>query len=222
MNINSKRCIFLLILVLTFFCTLSAKNVSPATNMLKSAIFPGWGELSVGHKSGYTLMAAEIILWSAKYYYLEESDFKETASFKYAIKYAHINPSKDYDESYFGHLKKYTSSGYEAGGYNAHILAEAEKIEDPVAREEYIQNNIYSDEYYWNWDNKDKKKQYGVLRKRILQYSDYVQVFTGVIIANHIFSAIHSMRISSKLKRLEFKVGFDKDLNPGLFCRYQF
>ena len=190
--------------------------------MLKSAIFPGWGELSVGHKSGYTLIAAEIILWSAKYYYLEESDFKETASFKYAIKYAHIDPSKDYDESYFGHLKKYTSSGYEAGGYNAHILAEAEKIEDPVAREEYIQNNIYSDEYYWNWDNKDKKKQYGVLRKRILQYSDYVQVFTGVIIANHIFSAIHSMRISSKLKRLESKVGFDKDLNPGLFCRYQF
>ena len=205
------------------FSSLISKEINPRISFLKSAILPGWGELSLGNKSGYVLLTTELIFWSSRFYYLEEADLKEKASYIYALKYAHINPG-NYSDEYFFHLSRYESSGYETGGYNAYIveLAKSKFPDDPEAQTEYINANIYSDEYFWQWDNNDTKHEYSILRKRITQYTDYAKAFMGAIIANHIISAINSARISSKLKRLNANVQFDSNLNPILSIRYNF
>jgi hypothetical protein len=194
------------------------------TSFLKSAILPGWGELSNNHRSGYAFMTAEFMLWFSKYYFSNESKLYDKASTLYAIKYAHINASMSYDEEYYDNLRRFLSSGYESGGYNADVVLKAKYIypDDLIKQQEYILANIYEDDFFWQWDDKDKQRDYKIMRKRITQHSDYSKSVTGFIILNHLASAFNSTRISAKLKRLEFRATFDDTFSPGLACRYQF
>ena len=199
-----------------------AEDFNPRIALLKSAILPGWGEISLGDKTGYIFLTTEFIFWSSKIYFNEEEKLKEKEAYNYALKYAHIDPHNNYDETYYYNISRFTSSGFEPGGYNAYVVQQAENIEDPILKQEYIQNNIYSDEYYWNWDNKDKMHEYGVKRKDASHFADYAKTIGGAIIANHIFSAINSLRVSSKLKKMNLSIYFDRNMNPNLICSYKF
>ncbi|MCD4796032.1 MAG: hypothetical protein K8R49_02535 [Candidatus Cloacimonetes bacterium] len=221
MNFTFK---LILLIVIAFVCTsLLAEEINPRINILKSAVIPGWGELSSKNSSGYIFLATELMFWSSHFYFIQEAELKDKASYNYAVKYAHIEPG-DYSDQYFYHLTRYENYGFETGGYNAHIVETAKNKypDDPVAQTEYINANIYSDDFFWEWDNDDRKHDYSILRKRITQYNDYAKAFTGAIIANHIISMINSARISSKLKRLNAGVQFDSNMNPMIICNYRF
>ncbi len=221
MSTNSK--IIILSIILLLVLPLSAQEkVSPQKAFLKSAILPGWGELSLGNNSGYAFLTTEILLWAANFYFGEEEDLKYKEAFNYAIKYAHIGASNSGNDTYLYHLTKYTSSGFDAGGYNAAILEQAESIEDPLEREEFIQNNIYPDNLYWEWDSKDRMRRYKIMRKDAGIYSDYAKSIGGVIIANHIISAINALRVGAKKNRTSFQVTFDREMNPQFLCTYKF
>jgi hypothetical protein len=220
MNTNSKFLLFILITVF-FFVSLNAKEISPRTAFLRSALIPGWGEISQGNNSGYFLLATEVLLWSSIFYFNEEEDLLLKESYNYAIRYAHIDPQSDFDNDFLYHLSRYNSSGYEAGGYNAYIIEQAETIEDPLEKQEFIENNIYSDALFWEWDSKENRRQYGIKRKDSSHFNDYAKAVTGVIIANHIVSAINSIRINRK-NRLDVKVSFNGKFDPVLLLNYQF
>ena len=162
----SKQLILTLIFLLTAG-TIFTSEISSRTAFLRSALIPGWGEITQGRSSGYINLAAEFFLWSSIFYFNEEEDLLLKESFNYAVKYAHIDPQADITDEYLYHLTKYNSSGYEAGGYNAYIVEQAEDIEDPVARQEFIENNIYPDELNWEWDSKENRRQYGI-KQRLL------------------------------------------------------
>ena len=220
MSTNSKLIVLLLVLLM-ISASLYPKEISPRSAFLRSALIPGWGELSQGNNSGYFMLTAEILLWSSIFYFNEEEDLLLKESFNYAVKYAHIDPDSDIDDDYLYHLTRYNSSGFDAGGYNSYIIEQAESIEDPEERQEFIANNIYPDELFWEWDSKENRRQYGIKRKNSTHFTDYAKAVTGVIIANHIFSAVNSIRISKKNK-IDLKISFNSDLDPMILVNYKF
>lgn len=201
-----------------------AKEINTKTYMLRSALIPGWGELAADNKSGFIFLASEVLLLSSYFYYIEEADLKEKASFNYAVKYAHVDPNIDLTDEYYYHMSRYMSSDFDAGGYNAYIveIAKARYPDDPEAQTQYIEENSYSDDEYWGWDDEDKQNNYSILRKRITQYGDYAKALTGAVIANHIISALNAFRISSHLKNLNAQVQFDSNMNPVFTLQYNF
>jgi hypothetical protein len=203
---------------------LFSQQINSRKQFLKSALVPGWGELSMQKKSGYAFLAAELMMWSAVFYFDQETDLKEKAYKNYAIKFAHIDPQGDFDEDYYYRLSKYISYGYNSGGYNAHIVEEAMSKfpDDPVAQSEYIQEYSYSEDYYWEWDDKDHRHDFAIMRKRVTEYKSYIKGITGGILANHLISAINSLLTANKINKLELGMEFNKDLNPTLTLSYKF
>lgn len=212
-------------MVITFLSSsLFPQQINSKKQFLKSALIPGWGELSMQNNSGYVFLAAELMMWSTTFYFNEEAKLKDKASINYAIQYAHIDPAGDYNEDFYYHLSRYIDYGYETGGYNAHIVevAMAKFPDDQAAQSEYIQTNSYSEDFYWNWDNKIRKHDYAIMRKRITEYNSYISGISGVIIANHLISAINSLLLANKINRLEMGMEFNSEMNPTLTLSYKF
>ena len=224
MNTVSRRKFVLVLLVLSITFLVTAEEISIRKSMFRSALVPGWGELSVGNKSGLIFLASEILLLSSRFYFVEEADLKEKASYNFAVKYAHISAELDLSDEHYYHMTRYLNSGFETGGYNANIVEIAKALypDDLLAQTQYIEENAYSDDEYWAWDDKFKQKDYSILRKRITQYGDYVKAITGAVIANHIFSALNAFRSSSRLKNLNAQVLLDSKMNPILTLQYKF
>ena len=224
MNTVSKTKVVIILIFLIIFSTLFAGENTGRKYFFRSLLLPGWGELSQKNSSGSIFLTSELLFLSSRYYFLEEAYLKDKASFNYAVKFAHIDPNTDHSNEYFFHLKKYDSSGYETGGYNAYIVELAKNLypEDMEAQTAYINANVYSDEYFWQWDDDNKQHEYAILRKRIIQYNDYAKTLIGAILANHLISAINSLRINSKLKRLQAGIEFNSNMDPLISIKYSF
>ncbi|MCD6176967.1 MAG: hypothetical protein J7K29_03930 [Candidatus Cloacimonetes bacterium] len=224
MNTVFNRKVLLILILISITSFTVAKEVNIKTHMLRSALIPGWGELAAGNKTGLIFLASEIVLLSSRFYFLEEADLKAKASFNYAVKYAHINPNIDIADEYYYHLSRYMNSGFNTGGYNAYIveIAKARFPDDQEAQTQYIEENEYSDDEYWGWDDSIKQNKYSILRKRITQYGDYAKAITGAVIANHIISALNAFRVSSRLKNLNAQVQLDNNMNPIFTLQYKF
>lgn len=224
MNTVFNKKLILILLLLTIASLTIAKEINTKTYMLRSALIPGWGELAADNKSGLVFIASEVILLSSRFFFLEEADLKEKASFNYAVKYAHIDPNIDLTDEYYYHMSRYTSSGFDTGGYNAYIveIAKARYPDDPEAQTQYIEENSYPDDQYWEWDNDVRQREYSTLRKKITHYGDYAKALTGAVIANHIISALNAFRISSHLKNLNAQIQLDSKMNPIFTLQYDF
>ena len=204
--------------------SLFSQQLNPKKQFLKSALIPGWGELAMQKKSGYIFLAAELAMWGVTFYFNEESDLKNKASINYAIQYANIDPGGDYDSDFYYHLSKYNTYGYNTGGYNASIVEEAmaRYPDDQAAQSNYIQANSYSEDFYWEWDDRAKRHDYAIMRKRITEYKSYIKGISGGIIANHIVSAVNSLLLANKLNRVELGMEFNTDMNPTVTISYKF
>jgi len=227
MNTNSK--LYAVLLIILLLGSLQA-TPSPKIAFLKSAILPGWGQLESGSKSGLFFLTSEVLLWSTKYYYDNEADLKETASKKYAINFAGIDPEGSYNDDYFYLLTRYNSSGYESGGYNSFVYLNEPQPEDFEEEDDfeeayqnyYAENTLISENKSWLWKSREHRHDYAILRKRIIQYGDYSQTMVGVIIANHLVSAIHAALVSRKASKFDVSVSMDNQFRPRLNCQYRF
>lgn len=220
------------ILVVIFLFSAMCLHAAPsrkAKSFLKSIIVPGWGELSNGDKAGYVHLAAEVLLFSTKYYYQKQADIATTNAEDYALKYSGIQ-SMDISEQHKIDLGKYDSSGYGTNGYNSFVLqgmnynypnlSDQEKID-------YLAENTYSDELGWNWDSGAHRAKYRVYRKDNQDFSDKAKVMTSAIVLNHLASGIHSMistaRYNKKHKQqVSFGVSADKTDNLILTATLRF
>ncbi len=208
--------------------TVTASQPSVFPTIMKSAIIPGWGELSMGNSSGYIFLLSEILLWSGRYYFLEEVKLREEESYVYALQYAGLQ-SGDYDAEFLHLLTKYNSSGFEAGGYNEMILQRARSLypDDPAAQNQYIHDNAILDEsLFWSWETREDRRLYSIMRKNADHNRDYAKAVVGVIVANHIVSVINSARIATAQRREQrLQIGFDYDhrsFTPLLKAAYSF
>ncbi len=215
---TSKKSILIIIIIL-FGTMLSAEN--GRKNMLKSLIIPGWGQLSSGSSTGYVFIASETMLWLSKYYYIHLSDVTTNKSLRMAVKNAGIK-SSDNDENYLNDVGNFISSGFNSGGYNESVMKTAKsKFTDPQEQQNYIQSHIYNEDKQWAWNSKNSKRQFKLMRKDAAYYLDYSKTIGGIIIVNHLISAIQTAIISRK-SNFHAQVELGKNNIPKFTCTYNF
>lgn len=215
--ISRKNLLIAVILILSSI--LSAENNKKY--FLKSLIIPGWGQLSSGSSSGYAFITSETLLWLSKYYYIHLSDVSSNKAFRMAIKNAGIDPSNK-DENYLKNVGNYISSGFNSGGYNESVMKAAkEKFSNPEDQQNYLNANIYNDDKQWTWNSKSNKRSYKLMRKDASYYLDYSKTIGGIIIVNHLISAIQTAIITKK-SNFHTQISLDKDNKPRLMCSYNF
>ncbi len=219
-----KHKIFCLMLLLSITFALAATDKQPKkiVSFLKSALIPGWGELSQNHKSAYVFFTSEASLILSYKYFELQSDNKINQSLLYACKKAHI-PYKIKDENLRLIVGKYNSSGYNSGGYNESIVKAAMSLypDNPDAQTNYISANILPEDIYWAWDSVADQNRYRIMRKDSNEFKDLAKAVSGAIIANHIASAFNAARVTKKNKA-DIGIGFNHELKPLLTCNYKF
>jgi hypothetical protein len=218
MSIVSKRLLAVVLLGLFAWTSLAASPRSKA--FFRSAIIPGWGELSQGNPSGWVFVASEVGLWSGRFYCLEESDLNERNSQQYAQHFAHIEQGK-YDDDYYYALSKYASSGYEAGGYNESVMrrATAQGLTGDNLQD-YLDLYSYSDDMAWKWDAPANRARYTEMRREITHYEDYAKAMAGFIVLNHLLSGLNAIRVTNVDDHLSFHTGWHH--GPTIVGTYRF
>ncbi|MCD4652241.1 MAG: hypothetical protein K8S56_10730 [Candidatus Cloacimonetes bacterium] len=223
MNINSKIIVLICIFVVLSGFASALPQVLKA--FVKSAVVPGWGELSNGSKLGYPFIANEVALWSMYFYFSNEATLNEDAAFDYAVRFGGVNPEGNYDDDYFQHLSKFNSYGFEPGGFNEDIqrTAISKYPGDSAAQQTYIEENMYTDIYAWQWSTRQQRSDYTKLRNDYSHNNDYAKTVTGVIVVNHLISAINSVRIAVKKERgITFDVRLNQDMIPIINAQLRF
>jgi len=210
MNTNFK---FVLIIIALSFIKL---NAAPTiVDGLKSAVLPGWGEISNGSNVGYVFLTAEFTFWASMFYFEGESKLKIRQSEQFAINNANM-ANFNIDKKTWQLMEKYDRSGFEPGGYNAKVVNDAIVLypDKPADQTKYIMENALSDDIYWDWEKSEIRKQYQIFRKDSMHFKDFALAASGAILANHIFSFINSIRVSNKKHKAIIYTTFDSELNP--------
>jgi hypothetical protein len=198
----------------------------PIATALKSAILPGWGELSLGNNIGYVFLSTEVALWSSMFYFEAQSDLKIKQSKQFALNRGNIL-SHDYDDEIWFFMERFDRSGFEVGGYNASVVATAmERFPgQPDLQSLYIQENILDNSIFWDWETRENRAKYRIMRKESANFLDYSKAVSGTIILNHVISFFHTMRLaqkSEKSQNIHIYTMFDKNMTPYLYGRIEF
>jgi len=211
--------IYIFLLIILFAAMLFAENRS--LMVLKSLAVPGLSQINSGKEYGYVMLTTEALIIGSLFYFNSESDILKQESYEYAIKYAHLAPGH-YSDTYFKHLARYESSGFDAGGYNNWIRQTALELYpyDPAMQQQYMAENCYTDDQYWYWDSSENRNQYNKIRNRSNDYRDYAMVTGGILLLNHLTSAIDVMRWSAEAKRGNISFSL-KERTPILQLNYQ-
>lgn len=215
-----NRKIIIAILLLSFCLGLSAQ--SKGSLLLRSLILPGWGQVKSGHNYGYAMMATEIGIISTLFYCENEHDLKRKEAYEFAVKYAGLYPGT-YSDEFLGHLSRYRNSGFGAGGYNAMVREQALALYpgQPDLQQQYIDNNAYSDDMSWSWSEDYYRKEFGNIRGDMNNFKESAQIVVGILVLNHLVSAIDVLRVQSEQNRAKVNVGILRK-DPALFLQYKF
>jgi len=209
----------LVLITLALLLVSAASAQSPRRYVLRSLLVPGWGELSAGSSSGYAFIVSEILCWGGYFYYGEVQQEKDRESYQFARKYAGI-PAGANDEYYLNLIGKYNTSGYGPWGYADDMLRRAQAQYGPNAE---IEPDIYMTDLAWNWPDKQTRVRYKSMRKDADISADYQTVAAGVIVLNHLLSALNSYRVYNGSIRMHAQAGFIGDIStPALQMRFDF
>ena len=215
-----KTIIVMIFLVILINCS---AQTSPKKAFLKSLLVPGWGELSNNSKSGYVLALSEIVLLSSYFYTNKNAELFKEEGYQYAIKYAGIN-SGSYDEQYWVNLVKYSSSGFEPGGYNSFVYQEAlsRYPTDATMQNQYIEINKIDESMGWDWNSKECRAHFSHIRLDQRNAEDIAKTLVGVVSLNHFVSAINAARVAIKAKKIDLSFQLNSNLKPSLSYTYHF
>ncbi|MCL2064981.1 MAG: hypothetical protein FWG98_11530 [Candidatus Cloacimonetes bacterium] len=215
---NTSFKIFLTLILISLGISEIYSQPPPIVNALKSAVIPGWGELSMGNKTGYIFLAAEATLWSTRFYFQSESDLKLRQADQFAFNRANLR-SFDLNDDLRFKMERYNQSGFGPGGYNESVLNEAMTINDPEMRDKFLKENLLDERIFWDWGNQDTRVQYRRMRSESMDFDDYAKAIGGTIIVNHIISFFNAMRIANKenhRSNVTIYSGFDREMTPFL------
>lgn len=187
----------ILLILLALAASLAAE--SKGWRIVQSLAVPGLSQIRGGHNYGYGMLAAEAGIISTLLFLDTEQDLKAREAYDYALKFAELQPGK-YSDVFYRHMAKYSSSGYEAGGYNAMVRDEAVRRfpGDPAAQQQYIDANAYAGAYAWHWEERANRLEFASIRGKIQDYADYGAMATGVLIVNHLVSGLDILRLIGK------------------------
>ena len=167
---------------------------------LYSLILPGAGQYYISDISKAKLFfGIEAGMWFSYYGFRKYGAFKNEAAKGWAVLKAGASPANK-DERYWVKMTYYDNrdrnEGYEELGYNQ--MAAVVELDDALLFPEIP-------EYYWNWENKADRQKYRNLRNQSKTAFKRADLAIGMLIANHVISAIEAYWATSKYnRRLEF------------------
>mgnify|MGYP005864055029 CR=1 FL=1 len=163
-----------IIILISIITSLFAQEASPKLGVLKSAVLPGWGELSYKSNSAYIFLGTEAALWlgfaGLRYSaHVQDMDM---------INYARLNAGiVDYPDgnAIWSDMSDYMS-------YDDHKTAMLENR---------TPDKIYDTSYQWEWDELDNLLVFeGLFRNKELTLLASEFVLTGMIV-NRVASIIN-------------------------------
>jgi len=167
---------------------------------LYSLILPGAGQYYIKQNSRAKLFfGIESGLWISYYGFRRFGAYKDDAAKGWAVLKAGANPNNT-DELYWIKMTYYDNRDVNEGiyefGYNQ-MIGVYERGDARLFPETPL--------YYWNWDNSDDRQVYRNLRNQSKIAYERSDIVIGIIVANHIVSAVEAYLFAIKYnRRLEF------------------
>jgi hypothetical protein len=189
---------------------------SPGRAALYSLMLPGAGQYYVGGASFKAKMffGLEAGLLFTYLGFRKYGDFKEDAAKGWAVLHAGANPDNG-DDNYWVKMTYYDNRDRNEDdglGYN-----QMARVYDRNEAALFPETSLY----YWNWDNRESRQSYRNLRNQSKTAYERADITVGILIANHMISAIEAFFAASRHNRhLEFsdsglKLKYRLEPNPG-------
>jgi hypothetical protein len=177
------------LLVLT--CVQPGSAQSGAGAFWRSLVIPGWGQHYAGQGGG-RFIATELALWTGYAGFDRLGKVRADRFHAYVAEHAGAD-SKGKGDPYLDDLGFYESQLQ----HNQFALYE----DGPKAQ-------IYPTgvEFFWEWDREASRERYRTLRNESESAKRQALYTTGLVVANHLLSAIHAARsvgLAGKVERLE-------------------
>jgi len=155
-------------------------STSKGKAIFRSFLIPGWGEFYAGRKKrARNFFVTEVLLWSAYASFKIYENWIEKEYTQFAKSHARIDPTGK-PHKYFVNIGNYDNI-YE---YNATKLNHRQ-LED-----------VYPADHAWQWDNTQNRTDFEAMRIRADNSNYRAQFMLGVILVNHVVSAIDAVWVT--------------------------
>jgi hypothetical protein len=175
------RSLFFVMLCVLLVGPTKSEAQSPRRAFWSSLLIPGWGQHYAGARSSATrFLVLELGLWGGYFGFQHLGNIRRDHYRTFAADRAGAHPAGK-DRQYFDDLGFYDSR-----------LAHNQF----ARREDGIEAELYSNgvDYFWEWENEASRQRYRTLRNDSENAKRQALFATGLIVANHLFAAIHAAR----------------------------
>ena len=177
-----------LLVLCALMVPVAAPGMSPKRAFLYSLLIPGWGQYAAGNdKSAGRFLGAEVGLWGGFFAFKKVEDVRVDNYRSYAAQHAQAITSGK-DNQYFDDL------GFYANRLQHNQFA---RYDDGPRAHLYPETT----DFFWEWDSEASRNRY----KKLLNSSQSAQrqslFFSGLVVVNHLVSAIHAARYAGGTER---------------------
>lgn len=189
-------------------------SISPGQATFASLVLPGTGELLRGEKKkAVYFFAAEAAIWGSYFgFRWYEGNVNESS-----INFASLNAGANVNRrgvEYLNAMENFNSSDE----YNEWVKEQARMLYPDTTnseileqRREYIEENSYTGEDEWDWNNNELAEEYDDLRDRKRRFGNNASNMIGLAVANRLInfflSSVISDDVSLKVSNNKVEVG---------------
>jgi len=181
-----------------------SSDVNHGKPFFQSFLIPGWGQLTKGDKlKANAFFTAEIALIASIISWKKYSGWLEDDYQAFAMQHADVSGSKDH-QFYV-----------DIGNWQNQKLYNEKRLRDRQFEELYL-----GDDNSWNWDSEENRLHFKSLRIASDKTSQKAVIAVGVLILNHLFSAIDASGGKKTNKRSSLNL--KPTTTGGLSLRFNF
>ncbi len=182
--------------MIKFVLILSAFATTPKTAFFENLVIPGLWHIQNKSARGYAYLSADVAGALAYFY---TSRYASSVRNSY-ITFLHAHATGNYvtDESIVDLLEKY----YSSDEYLENLYREARQIypDNPGEQDKYVSENKLTT-LKWAWDSKSDFYKYQDERKHYRQVLNNRLTILGIILTNHLSSAVDGFITAKLLKK---------------------
>lgn len=174
------------------FLTISVSGAgaaSPATIPLRSLLVPGWGQWALGQETRAAFfLGTELVLWTG-WGLFTRSGQGFTESYRvYAYRWAGADPTRA-DEAYWRAVELHRSDE----DFLEDLRREARRFypNDLEEQRRYVEEHRVEGD--WSWPDQEHWFAFQDLRRSARQAFDRARVTVGVVLVNHLISALDAL-----------------------------
>ena len=177
-----------IVLLLLMLPVVAAAQPANRSALMKSALLPGWGQLSLGHSTrGYVFMGLEATTWLGAGLSWLKSSWNRDDYVSLAMAEAGID-ADGRGSQFLDDLADFSSSDE----YNDYIrsLARYYYPDDPEAQREYFENHARYGSDGWDWSSASARERFYDRLKDSRNWSRRAIYIAGFALVNRAVSAI--------------------------------